>query len=303
MERLVMGMVDGRLEKSEEHLVFPGVRSSKGQVESAGRWIERVLTCKAVVEVSAFRRAGHPDWGPVELPQLLQVEAQGARSTGRVTKVVDYGDSEGEDEPVVRKRRVRHRTGGGKKRTYRRLAALTEDNDPIARREPMVEVEDLSMDEVEAFLLGEAGEVVCIGDPGLTVGEWALSMLIDKSEAGKATMRSVCSLAEEFREKCDEVALGALGGFQLHRRVPKGMGMELSLKVQYEGWSGWAMLEWLARKRVEPGAAQLNLSRGADRGQLALFLESLLTGAAREVAGTLEKCLVRLVDPSFGDLQ
>jgi len=73
VERLVMGVIDGRLEKQEMHMIFPGVLRRDGVAEEAGRWIERVLTCKAVVEVSAFRKAGHPEWGPVALKQLQKI--------------------------------------------------------------------------------------------------------------------------------------------------------------------------------------------------------------------------------------
>ena len=40
VERVVMGVVDGRLDRQEEHSVFPAVLRPAGSVEEAGRWLE-----------------------------------------------------------------------------------------------------------------------------------------------------------------------------------------------------------------------------------------------------------------------
>jgi len=174
------------------------------------------------------------------------------------------------------------------------VAALTGANDPLVGREPVVECEDLSMDDIDEYLHGCGEESVCLGDPGLSVGEWTMSMSIVKNENGQRMMREVLELAKGFEERCDQAALVELGGFQLHRRMPQGAGMELALSVEFEGWSGWVMLEWLIRKVNAPLATPLRLARANDRGRLASFLDEISLGIGRcPVTAVLEKSAVR----------
>jgi hypothetical protein len=94
-----------------------------------------------------------------------------------------------------------------------------------------------------------------------------------------------------------------LGGFRLHRRVPVDTGLDLAVAVEFEGWSGWLMLEWLSRKHADPLCNMLKLSNVVHRGRLASFLE--LTSkrvTVATLAQILDKCSIYLVGPLFRDL-
>ena len=130
-----------------------------------------------------------------------------------------------------------------------------------------------------------------------------MSMVVPRDDDGARRMRSVVALAEAFEERCDEVALGEFGGFQLHRRLAPGTGLGWALAIDHDGWSGWLVLECLMRQRTNRAASPLKLARPPDRGRLAAFLGGVRERVSSKfMLSVLEKCVVRLVGSGFADL-
>jgi hypothetical protein len=253
-----------------------------------------------VVPRLGFRVARNPEAVELAFDQVFVVLSAGERRSKRLKGVANYDEGTSQDEfpslgyvPVALPKDMRVR-----------VVELTAGNDPLLGREPMVESESMSMDEVESFLHGDDEDSVILGHPGNSVGEWAMSMSFVKDEAGRSQMRDMQALASSSEEKCDEVALGAFNGFQLHRRIPHGSGMDWALAVGYDGWSGWLVLECLSRRHSAPGSAPLLLNSAIDRGRLATFLEGI-RGSVECVAVSkkFEICVMRLVGQPFSDLE
>ena len=256
MERLMLAVVDNVLPAELVHSVRPVFLWIGEFPEPVGRWIERLLCSAAIIRRVAFRVARNPEAPELELKVVFTLLQAGERRSGRRKWAQSYKEDDGEfeDFPLLGTK-----AAGPKWDGKVRVVELTAESDPLLGREPMVEVEDLSMGEVEEYVNGGGNDVVCLGNPGLTVSEWTLSLSIVKDEEGASMMRKVLALAEKFEERCDLEALGGHRSFQLHRRIPRGMRLGLALEVEYEGWSGWVMVEWLSRKASAPLSNPLNL--------------------------------------------
>jgi len=59
-EKLVMAVIDGRVDISLHHSVAPSWLCVEGVLEQVGTWIERFLTCSNVLALSSFRQAHNP---------------------------------------------------------------------------------------------------------------------------------------------------------------------------------------------------------------------------------------------------
>jgi len=298
LERLLLAVVDNCVPSELVHSVHPGFLEIGDSPEPVGQWVERLCCSAAIVRKLGFRSAHNPDHVELGLDRLYSVLHPGERVSKRLKTHRNYAEDEEEAFPPLGTNALRPEGSEGF-----RVVALTASNDPLGDREPMVESECMSMDELDDCLHGVGEESICLGNPGLSVCEWTMSMTLTKDDTGKGKMRAMCELASEHVERCDSEALGALGGFRLHRRIPADTGLDLAVAVEFEGWSGWLMLEWLVRKHSDPLCNMLKLSNVVHRGRLASFLElTLKRVTVPALAQILDKCSIYLVGPLFRDL-
>ena len=116
----------------------------------------------------------------LSLDRVFTVLPAGLRSSKRAKLQVNYDEGGEEEFPSLGAPRVVDDVNKF------RVVSLTASNDPLADREPVVETEAISMDELEDCLHGEGEESVCLGNPGFSVSEWTMSMILYKDDAGMA---------------------------------------------------------------------------------------------------------------------
>jgi len=197
LERLLLGVVDNRIPVELVHSVYPSFLEVGDTPEPVGRWVERLCCSAAIVSRLGFRSAHNPGKVELSLDRLYNVLQAGQRSSKRAKVHINYGEEDEEDFPSL---------GAppflGDVCKFR-VVSLNASNDPLSNREPMVESESMTMDELDDCLHGAGEELVCLGNPGLSVSEWTMTMTLNKDDVGMAKMRAVCQLAPDHNERCD----------------------------------------------------------------------------------------------------
>jgi len=179
--------------------------------------------------------------------------------------------------------------------------ALTPLNDPLLGRLDAREFEGLSLSQLES-MVSDTVAVEWLNDPAETVGEWTLSVAIQKCSAGRSTMSKVLEIVRDVTAS-PESLLNLPGGRITFQRRLSPRASSWHKMVEDDGWSGWLMLEWFDRVARSPGAERLKLKRPRDRAWLAVFLESLANRVSDlPLRDRVRKCVVRLREKSYRPL-
>ena len=294
-----MSVVDGTLPPHLLHSVYPK-RSSDSPLEPVGRWLERLLCCSVVFARSAFRKARDPRVVQRSLEESMEWIKAGNRHSSRLGNIQPYPlkeESDEEDFPPIRKRSL---SGPSRRRSKKsalvtRLVELTDSNDPMKDREPLVEGEDITADEINGFVYADRAGLESVNDFEGSLAEWNLSMLVLKDAAGVSTMRTLRSLSDDPAIAGPAVASLATKNLVLQRRVRQEDVDKWSKGVEGRGWCGWIMLEWLSRCRGNTGGPPLSTSQPRGRATLAAFLSEVCTGMlAGPAKTTVHKCVLKL---------
>jgi hypothetical protein len=298
LERLFMAVVDNRVPREMCHSVWPGYLVVEGRLEGVGRWLERVLCSVTIIERSAFRRANDPRRVSGPLATCMVALTAGSRTSPRGLAHKNYCmDDEFDFPPLVPARRLEYQEA----QAPTRVVSLTLLNDPLLGRPDAREFEGLSLSQLEC-MVSDQSEVEWLNNPTESVGEWTLSVAIQKCSAGRSTMSTVLEIVRDEAAR-PESLLNLMGGrISLQRRLsPRAASWHKM--VEDDGWSGWLMLEWFDRVARSPGAERLNLKHPRDRAWMAVFLESLASrGTDLSLRDRVRKCVVRLREKSYRPL-
>jgi len=182
-----------------------------------------------------------------------------------------------------------------------RVVSLTSLNDPLMGRPDAREFEGLSLSQLEG-MVSDPDAVEWLNDPTETVGEWTLSVAIQKCSAGRATMVKALEIIRD-QSANPETLLNLPGGkITLQRRLSPRAASWHKL-VADDGWSGWLMLEWFDRLARSPEAERLKLKNPRDRAWMAVFLEAMATRITDlPMRDRVRKCVVRLREKIFRPL-